>query len=222
MTPNKDYNFFFCLYLHPTCHPDTQYGWKKREEITDYNIRLECGGAEHAAVQDCVRSKTFNMEEVIQDAKIGAGGTEQSLMNSSLWTEDMTSSWNGRDFTLTIPRPLTQGLFIDMVFLHFDYSLLRDIYIHDKDFFILNFDPFGLPSVYKRINPNESASYFYRFSLTEVEELNLDLDPCEEDRGYSFLTCVKESISNEIGCRSPWDTWSSQGRRICSTSQQFG
>ena len=33
--------------------------------------------------------------------------------------------------------------------------------------------------------------------------------------------CVKENLSEKVGCRLPWDKWSQQDRAVCKNEQQF-
>ena len=39
---------------------------------------------------------------------------------------------------------------------------------------------------------------FPRISLTEVQELNLDDDPCNPDLEYNFQACVKENLASQV------------------------
>ena len=52
--------------------------------------------------------------------------------------------------------------------------------------------------------------------MTKHKKLNLPDRPCEETATYSFTTCVKESLSQQVGCRLPWDKRSRQEREVCS------
>ena len=58
-------------------------------------------------------------------------------------------------------------------------------------------------------------------TLTKHKRLNLDRRPCEEDPSYSFTVCIKEKLSEKLGCRLPWDKWSQQKRAVCTTEDQF-
>ena len=60
------------------------------------------------------------------------------------------------------------------------------IFIHDKDYFIINTNPFGLTTLVRKLYPNVTANHFYRLAMAEKQELNVADDPCNEDPGYSF------------------------------------
>ena len=85
----------------------------------------------------------------------------------------------------------------------------------------MNINLIGLPSIYKRLNPNLTSSHYYQFSLTEHEELNLPTDPCNEDRSYIYQACIKQYLTKTIGCRSPWDKWSNKLMRQCKTIEEY-
>ena len=57
--------------------------------------------------------------------------------------------------------------------------------------------------------------------MIKHKRLNLEHQPCEEAEDYNFNICVKESLSEKVGCRLPWDRWSRQDRAICTEREQF-
>ena len=66
-----------------------------------------------------------------------------------------------------------------------------------------------------------TSGYFYYITLTKHKKLNLAQTPCEEDLGYNFTVCIKENLSQIVGCRLPRDKWSQQYRNVCTTKKQF-
>ena len=40
-------------------------------------------------------------------------------------------------------------------------------------------------------------------------------------RAFCNSACTKESLSQQVGCRLPWDKWSDQDRVVCKSDQQF-
>ena len=110
---------------------------------------------------------------------------------------------------------------IHQLFVLLNYQLQYRIFIHDPKYFVINTNPVGLPNIMVKINPNITPSYYYRLALTEVEELDLPEYPCNTDPGYNFQTCVKESLSSQVGCRLSWDLWSDQDCPLCIHIGQF-
>ena len=71
------------------------------------------------------------------------------------------------------------------------------------------------------MNPNKTSNGYYKLALTEVKELDLPDDPCNPDPDYKFQTCVKESLSSQVGCRSRWDKLSQPDRPECTQMEQY-
>ena len=91
---------------------------------------------------------------------------------------------------------------VHQLFILFDRKLHYFIDIHDHNYFVPNINSDEITSLKIKLNP-ESSNYYYRLTLTEVKELHHPEDPCNEDLGYNFKVCVKESISSLVGCRLP-------------------
>ena len=94
------------------------------------------------------------------------------------------------------------------------------IFVHDK-FFIVNMNPYGPTTSFWQFEGNSMQSHYQEIALIKHKRLNLDHQPCEEAEDYSFNICVKESLSEKVGCRLPWDRWSRQDRAICTEREQF-
>ena len=133
----------------------------------------------------------------------------------------MTASYMGRHYTLKLPMTVastTDGLLMFQLVNSFDYH----IWLHDENFFLPNENPFGPPSARWKVNAaTNPIGLYHRITLTKQKKLNLEGRPCEEDPSYSFATCVKEKLSQRIGCRLPWDKWSQQDRKICQSENEF-
>ena len=44
---------------------------------------------------------------------------------------------------------------------------------------------------------------------------------CEESTSYSFTACVRNSISQAVGCRVEWDTWTDNKLPVCNKTEQL-
>ena len=58
-------------------------------------------------------------------------------------------------------------------------------------------------------------------ALTEVAELNVPDDPCNEDPKYNFRKCLKESFLRKVGCKTEWDAGILEDLPLCATQEQF-
>ena len=78
-------------------------------------------------------------------------------------------------------------------------------------------------------------NHFRRIALTEVQELNIPVDPCNKDKGYNFSSCVRKILAEQViiddkratvnilkvGCRTLWDRWNGPGVANCTTGDQY-
>ena len=131
----------------------------------------------------------------------------------------MTYSWYGQYHTLDIEAKISPDDNTDQLFIALSYDLSYHVFIHDKSFFYM--DENSLSSTKLEINPNTTICHYYRIVLTEINELNLPADPCNPDPDYQFQTCVKESLSSQVGCRSRWDKLSQPDRPECTEMEQY-
>ena len=199
--------------------PQFKRGWRGNVTGTFGILELMCGDAED--VEGCILKKTFDRAEVVQDVLLGYM-TRKSLVNeNNPWIEDFTRSLQGRCYTLNIPQRIGPNGNEERLFLLLSQDLDYQVFIHDTNYFVMNTNPVGLPTIAKKLNPNTSTSHYYRLSATNMEELSVPDDPCNSDESYNFQSCVRQSISSKIGCRTKWDRWTSKDLPRCSTLDQF-
>ena len=137
----------------------------------------------------------------------------------------MAATFLGRYFTLKPSRRTLTRNDSDAIVFSMDTtsSFTYWILVHDQNYFLLNNNPFSLPAKMLLVNGNSlnESGYYHDITLTRHKRLNLDRRPCEEDPSYNFTVCVKENLSEKVGCRLPWDKLSRQDRPVCSTPEQF-
>ena len=169
-------------------NPTHKNGWKEAIQGSDETdiIRSYCQGLEGDRIVDCIGKKTYTMEDGIKDALLGFT-VRQSLKGEKHWKTDFTFPSQGQSYTLQIPRKLTPSYLTDQLLIEFNYSFIYTIYIHDKDFFLLNDNPYGLSMPIIKPNPTTDPTfYYYQLVLTHHQELNVPQDPCQTELGYSF------------------------------------
>ena len=205
-------------------------GWKTVNEsiqdpTTSFDMVDHCQRLNTTDMESCILRDTFKLDDFMKVARLGFYVEEHSFLgesSSSFWTKDVTVPYSGRHFTLKPSQKITKdskdspAFFLDATF---SYS----VFIHDENFFLLNFNSMALPSRVWIIRGEKEngLSYFYQITLTKHKRLNVDERACEEDPRYKFNTCVKEKLSAKVGCRLSWDKWSQQERKICTTAQQL-
>ena len=203
-------------------------GWKTSHDIKNYQKFSMVDHCENISLTDletCVSNDTFGLDEFLKEANLGFLDDRTGLSAaSSLWSEDLAATFLGRYFTLKPPRTLTRNDSDAIVFrMDTTSSLTFWILLHDHNYFLLNINPFSQPARMLMVNGNSmnGSGYYHDITLTHHKRLNLDRRPCEEDLGYNFTICVKENLSEKVGCRLPWDKLSRQDRPVCSDPEQF-
>ena len=199
--------------------PATRIGWKvKPKESFRRSITSHC--KKYSDFEECVDTETFKGFDFIKDTFIGYDKKMSLGATEEIWQSDLTLVHRGKSYTLDPQIRMGPNPSLEQLFVLLDHAFTYIIQVHDKNFFIINENQWGIPMSTVRKNPNKSVDSFYEISVTEHVELNLPSDPCEEDENYEFRVCVKESLAKKIGCRPSWDRWSDQTRNICTKIEQ--
>ena len=185
---------------------------------TNKYINIYCGKAKD--IPKCIEKTTFSERETFQDIQLGYS-TQLSLLSPALATTDYTASFYGQMYTIHIARKITPDDAKTQIFISFDYFTDYVIFIHDPNYFLVNDNPYGLPSNMMKLYPNRTANLYHRLALVDRLELNVPDDQCVEDSAYNFQTCVKETLASRVGCRTEWDRVTSQNRPMCKTIEQY-
>ena len=198
----------------------TGIGWKEKSPaiMDDENIILhQCRN--FSSVEDCLNFETFSWPDFIKDTLLGFE-TRTSLMNDTkIWSPDFTLTKSGRSFTFHPEIMIGPDYHKDQLIILLDKNFEYDIFVHNKNYFILKDEITGtLPATYIKLVPDSSNNYkfFYLITSTEHKEKNVPEDPCVEDENYNFAVCVKESLARKVGCRPSWDIWSDQTVTNCT------
>ena len=95
------------------------------------------------------------------------------------------------------------------------YSMSYYIYVHDPALFLHSYIPQTFPGIrYKKDFTNYGALLF--LSVTEHIDLDRKSSPCNDDPDFNFQLCVRKSLARKIGCKLPWDLWTSDHFPVCS------
>ena len=203
---------------------DTGTGWKKETVETKSFVDFICGDTDtNQSITGCIEENTFDLSEISQGVNLGlpVPGVSSNVVKDP-WIEDFTYSFMGRTYTLNITKNLRYDSLTDSLLrIGLEPNFTFDIFIHDPKYFYATRNPeSGAPSVRKAVNPAE-LSYYYPFALTEVEELDVPNDRCNNDPDYNFRACVKESFSRRSGCKTKWDKFGHNNLQPCTNIQQF-
>ena len=100
------------------------------------------------------------------------------------------------------------------------HNLTYRVFVHDQNFFLIYAKPKAFPGL--NINKDFRKSIFIlSIGLTEHLDMNTESSPCKEDPDYKFMQCVRKSLVRKVGCRLPWDVWTTQPEPACSQVSQL-
>ena len=180
-------------------------GWKrvKKDQFwQSFDLYDHCMGI-NMTVDDCLKQDSFGLAEILVEAKyigINKNYSAPILLNSSasssFWKEDMSISGFGRYFTLKSLKNVTQNEEDCLAFI-LSRNFSFHVFVHDEDFFLYSVNPLGPPSKSWQFQAHEE-NHYQEVTLTVHKKLNLERQPCEEDPGYSFSYCVRESLSKKV------------------------
>ena len=202
---------------------ETSTGWKADILRTSSFVERYCKDyiAKEQTISDCIEEKTYNLSEILESAHQGISFSPKPI--DAVWKEEFTHNYPGRQYTLKIPGRLRIGTYqlYDIIRLKFQPNLAYRLFVHDPNYFYISKNPeTAPPSVDKLVDPDK-LPYYYRLGLTEVEELNVPNDPCNDDTDYNFNACVKETFLKTTGCKTKWDDVGLKNLPLCTEMSQF-
>ena len=125
---------------------ETRNGWRTESrdnhDVFDL-IGHHCGEA--SDIEKCIEDETFMKTEAYKNVLLGFS-SQTSLESPSLVTVDFTSTFRGRSYTLDFNQKIDPDEAATQLFLSFENWNNYALYIHDKNYFLLNDNPYGLPS----------------------------------------------------------------------------
>ena len=150
----------------------TLSGWVGNS--TDWCRNLKSG----ESIEECVEEHTYSRSSVLKDVFWGFNHyncCQTSIWNDSLVAEDYTVKWQGRFFSVEVPRTMVadnDGLNGTRLTLALERRLTYLIFVHDPDFFEINYKP-TFPSILKTVNPEADFNHVYNLGLTEVRRIKM-------------------------------------------------
>ena len=155
--------------------------------------------------EECMKKDTFELKDFLHEMYFGFPDKNTSIFDASVssslstsFEEDLTFAATGRHFTFKMSKMMkseSEGWLVLNV--NRNFSLF--IFLHDEEFFLLNLNSFGPPSLLRMYgNIANTQSHFFEIYLTRHKKLNIGRHSCEEDPDYSFKACVKRALSKKV------------------------
>ena len=140
---------------------------------------------------ECIDKNSFNQSELINDIFLGWNRVSSVLGREDLIVEGFAAKGRrAKYFTVNVGDKIGPDSHKDQLFLELFYNNDCDIYVHDPRFFTLSSIPEALPALKRQILVNKTESHFYTLEMTEVEELDIAEDPCNNAEEYNFQVCT--------------------------------
>ena len=185
-------------------------GWKnatkKDKDMDDQSYNRWCKSANSTAdFEKCIEENTFGLNDSVILAQKGLEG--ENITDPEFWTSDVSQSLCGRCHTLDLDVKLGINALSDGIILNLNSELTYTIFIHEPYFYRFAFNSVAMPGVQRILSSEEIGTKYLGLSLKLVrqERLNRAENPCNPEVGYKFSTCIKQSLSDTIGCKLPWD-----------------
>ena len=186
-------------------------GWKNASKtapnfLGSYDEHCE-GSESREDILECIDTKTFNLTDALP-ARAFRGIFVDNISSPDFWITDFTAAGDGRCFTLNYSKPLAADILKDGFLLDLNPDMAYLVYIHRPDFFLLSYNPLTMPTLLYDYDvavsgPNMNQMLFLK--TVREEKLNRAGHACNPDTDYRFKTCIRNTLSNRIGCRLPWD-----------------
>ena len=151
------------------------------------------------SIEDCIEANTLNCSDILKPSVLGFRRQKEIDFTKDL-TEDFTSTWAGRYFTLRLPINIGPNPDEYQLYLGLNKNLTFYVFVHDPDYFFYNYNEIALPSTLTRFETTPQGRWVHNLELTEVNKLNLPSSPCNDDPDYNFQSCLRRSISEEVFC----------------------
>ena len=187
---------------------------------SDTFVLDHCKDINQTDLEACISNDSYGLTDILTTASFGILDLSLGQLNTSSWTEDMENTPNGRYFTWSPQRiisPVMEHFMFITVYKNFKFF----IFVHDIDFYFISTSPLGTALALWEFDGNSMANHYQELTLIKHKRLNLDHQPCEEAKNYSFNPCVIESLTEKVGCRRPWDRWTRKVQAICTERDQF-
>ena len=146
---------------------------------------------------ECLETNALNISNILTKILLGFEKRETLILGENEIFGDLAGSWAGRIFTLRLPLKIGPNDEETQFFLFLAPAFVN-VMLHDPNFFIFNDNPYGLPTVTTIFDAATMFSHYHRIALSEIQELDLTSDPCNNDQSYNFNSCVRRSLARQV------------------------
>ena len=199
-------------------NPAVGTGYKKNVSISDNFIEELCFNANN--ISSCLEDESYNLTQGLIGSLKGFAEDAVSFASPEDWVGDISFMIFGRCYTLSSNMTMELRFTTGAIRFQFKQGLNYNVFIHDRNYFIVNVNPFALPKNYISIE-EEFGRQYYKLHVVQRHNLATSKHACNSDPSYKFSTCVRETFSSKVGCRLPWDRLTRGSVVVCDTREQY-
>ena len=115
----------------------------------------------NTSIEDCIEENTLKWSDIVKSSVLGFGRRKELNLSQELVSEDFTTVWAGRYYTLSLPIMIGQNSLEHQFFLGLNSNLTCRIFVHDPKYFLYNFNPIGLPTTMRKFRTKMGKSWYY-------------------------------------------------------------
>ena len=167
------------------------------KEATETHQFKSCYDGLNVSIVDCLKTSTSNVSAILKKTLFGYEKRRTLFLGENNVSESLATSRTGLIFTLNLPLKIGPDDSETQFFLFLSPTFVY-VMLHDPNFFILNDNPYGLPTVITVFDAATMYSHYHRIALSEVHELDIPTDPCNDDPSYNFNSCVRSSVTKKV------------------------
>ena len=150
---------------------------------------------------ECFEKVSWKKTELVSGVR-EEGKTE--LLKFS-WTEVMLNPWYGRCLT---SNEIDTNILLDGRFqLMLRKNISYRIWFHDKDFFVLSWNPLSTSSIHVKMDLTHNPTRNAHINIGDRKRIliNREKSPCDNyNLKYSFTSCIRDEIIHLAGCKLKW------------------
>ena len=151
----------------------------------------------NVSVEDCFEKNTPNVSKILHKILLGFEKKETLVLGENDVIGDLAAQRAGPIFTVRLPLKIGPNHEETQFFLFLAPTFVN-VMLHDPNFFIFNDNPYGLPTATRVFDAGTMFSHYHRIALSEIQELDLPTDPCNNDQSYNFNSCVRRSLARQV------------------------
>ena len=121
----------------------------------------------NVSIEDCLEKNTPNVSDILKKVLLGFEKKETLVLGEKEIIGDLAASRAGRIFTLRFPLKIGPNDDETQFFLFLAPTFVN-VMLHDPNFFILNDNPYGLPTVTTVFDAATMFSHYHRIALSDI------------------------------------------------------